>query len=82
VVVLGRWDCGPVGLPAVLVPSDGEVWAFDRWPTAAAAVAGRPIGRIPDAATLVVVPAANGCDRLTVVRHRGAPIQLQPGLTP
>ena len=38
-VVLGRWDCGPIALPALLHPGTGQVWVFDRWPVDGADVA-------------------------------------------
>ncbi len=77
VVVLGRWRCTPIGLPAVLRPSTGQVWVFDRWPTGVAGVPGRLVGTVTDAASLRVV--AGRCDRIEVVRAGAlAPVRLTP----
>ena len=78
VVVLGRWDCGPVALPAVLRPGNGRVWAFYRWPTPGVDVAARPLGRVARAVSLSVVPGSRGCDGLKVLRQGMAPVMLHP----
>lgn len=79
VVVLGRWDCGPLSLPALLRPSSGQVWVFDRWPTAAADVAARPVAHVAGASALRVAPAPGGCDSLVVARGAAAPVTVRPG---
>lgn len=81
-VVLGRWDCGPVGLPAVLDPATSTVWVFDRWPTPGGDVAGRALGRVAGAVTLAVAPNSRGCDGVKVIREGRAAVVLQPKETP
>ena len=68
VIVLGRWQCGPVVEPAVLRPRTGEVWTFDAWPTAAQPQVGRLADRVRSARDLRTLPQASGCDRLEVER--------------
>ena len=68
VIVLGRWQCGPVAEPTVLRPRTGEVWTFDAWPTAAQPQVGRLADRVRSARDLRTLPQASGCDRLEVER--------------
>jgi hypothetical protein len=70
-VVLGRWTCGPV-LPAVLRLSQGQVWVWDRWPTANSVLYARLAVRVAGAKTLRVVAGASGCDHLSVIGPGGA----------
>jgi hypothetical protein len=79
VVVLGRWDCGSVALPAILQPASGSVWVWDRWALAGADVAARPVAAFPGASTLRVVALADGCDRLAVVRRDGSTLVVDVG---
>jgi len=77
VIVLGRWDCGGAGLPAVLRPSTGQVWVFDRWPAGDRGVPARPVGRVAGARSLRVIPRR--CDWIQVVRAGGrAPVIVTP----
>lgn len=59
VIVLGDWDCDGTDTPAVLRPSTGEVWRYDRWEEGAAT----PVTTVPGAAELRAVPDGP-CDRL------------------
>lgn len=79
VVVLGRWGCGPIALPALLRPASGEVWIFDRWPTPSADVAARSLGRVPGARSLRVVAGRDGCDTLEAQRAGAAPVRMAVG---
>ena len=76
-IVLGRWDCGPVALPALLRPSNSEVWVFDTWPTPGTDVAARPLARVAGASSMAVSPAADGCDLLRILRSDGRSVTLQ-----
>ena len=76
VVVLGRWQCGPVATPAVLRPSTGEVWTFDAWPTAAQPQVGRLVDRVSSARGLRTLPQPSGCDRLEVERQGMPPATI------
>ena len=76
-IALGRWDCGPVALPALLRPSNGEVWVFDTWPTPGTDVAARPVGRVAGAASMAVSPGPGGCDLLRVLGSDGRSVILR-----
>jgi hypothetical protein len=78
IVVLGRWSCGPVALPALLRPSDGQVWVFDRWALPGGEVVARPMSRVPGAVGLAVRPERNGCDRIEVIGPRSERTTLDP----
>lgn len=80
VVVLGRWACGPVALPALLHPVSGAVWIFDRWPTPSADVAARSLGRVPGARSLAVVAGRDGCDTLEAERAGAPPVAVTVGV--
>lgn len=80
VVVLGRWACGPVALPALLHPVSGAVWIFDRWPTPTADVAARSLGRVPGARSLAVVAGRDGCDTLEAERAGAPPVAVTVGV--
>jgi hypothetical protein len=68
IMVLGRWACQETALPALLRPGTGQVWVFLRWATPSRPSTARPVGTFPGARSLRVLPAADGCDRLAVVR--------------
>ncbi len=77
VIVLGRWACGPASEPALLRPSTGQLWIFERWATAGRDVVGRPLAPVPGATSLRVEPARSssprqgGCDQLGVLDQSG-----------
>jgi hypothetical protein len=73
VVVLGRWRCGSIALPALLRPATGELWAFVAWPTPGQGVPGQVLAtHLRGAWALRVLVVASGCDRIEVER-RGEP---------
>ncbi len=76
VVVMGRWECGPIAFPAVLRPGPGDVWTFDSWATSADPVVGRFVGRVASAWSLRVVPGRSGCDGLEIVRRNLPPVAV------
>lgn len=78
VVVVGRWTCGPVALPAALDRQRGWVWMWRRW-ARAGPVAARSVGRVSGATSLSVVPQRTGCDALEVHRPGRHPVLLYPG---
>ncbi len=79
VVVLGRWTCTAMALPALLRPATGEVWIFDRWATQTTDVAARPLRQVSGAQALQVLPTRSGCDRLEVIRNGAqSPLSLSP----
>jgi hypothetical protein len=67
VVVIGRWDCTRIGLPAALDRQTGTVWAWRQWAARQGAVTATPVTTAPGARSLRVVPGAADCDRLEVV---------------
>jgi hypothetical protein len=73
VVVLGRWLCDSIALPAVLRPDTGELWAFATWPTSSRGVPGQLVAKqLLGAWSLRVLVRASGCDQIEVER-RGKP---------
>ena len=76
VIVLGRWDCASLSLPADLRPSSGQVWVFDRWPASAGEVPARLVATVPGADTLRVLPGR--CDRLLVGRRSRPAVTVSP----
>jgi hypothetical protein len=76
VVVLGRWTCRAIALPALLQSRTGRVWIFNRWATATAAAVAEPVGTVPGARSLRVVPGRRGCDGLATVASSGRSVTL------
>jgi hypothetical protein len=67
VVVLGRWGCGRVSLPAALDRRTGQVWAWPAWAPSSDGVRAVPVVTSPGASSLRVIPGRSGCDRLDVI---------------
>jgi hypothetical protein len=65
-VTLGDWDCDGHETPALLRPSTGAVFVFDRWATAADEITVPTRTVVPGAVSVEAVPDAAGCDRLVV----------------
>ena len=61
VVVLGHWSCAPVATPAVLRPATGELFVFDRWPSAETAVEVAS-AEVVLGASMLVLGQVDGCD--------------------
>jgi hypothetical protein len=75
VVVLGRWRCDSIALPALLRPQTGELWAFVAWPTPDHGVPGQLIANhLREAWGLRVLVGASGCDRIEVERRKEPPV--------
>ena len=79
VVVIGRWGCGPLALPAVLNPATGAVWMFSGWPRPGHPVEARLLVQIAGASWLRVQPARSGCDQIVVGRRAQPPVLLPAG---
>ncbi|MEM7286993.1 MAG: hypothetical protein AAF480_11630 [Actinomycetota bacterium] len=62
VVILGHWACASRATPAVLRPSTGEVFVFDRWPTLGDPVTTTPARTVAPGTDVLVVGAEDGCD--------------------
>ena len=62
VVVLGHWSCAPVATPAVLRPATGELFVFDRWPSADSPVSVVSSTTVDQSATSLVIGTIDGCD--------------------
>jgi hypothetical protein len=67
VVVLGRWGCSQVSLPAALDRRTGQVWAWPAWAPSSDGVRAVPVVTSPGASSLRVIPGRSGCDRLDVI---------------
>ena len=80
VIVVGRWRCGGIGLPAGLDRRTGRVWAWLDWAGPSRTVTATPVATTSGATTLRVVPGAAGCDRLEVVTRGGRSTVLEPDL--
>jgi serine/threonine protein kinase len=78
VIVVGRWECTSIALPAVLRPSTGQVWTFDAWPTALQPQIGDLAARVPAAWSLRVRPQRSGCDLLEVERRDLPAVTIDP----
>jgi hypothetical protein len=79
VVVLGRWRCGSIALPAVLRPETEELWAFVAWPTPGHGVPGQLVtNHLRGAWGLRVLVQASGCDRIEVERRGKPPLTEEP----
>jgi eukaryotic-like serine/threonine-protein kinase len=76
VLALGDWDCDGVATPAVLRPSTGSVFRFDRWATADAELTVRPAATIIGAVGLRADLAADGCARLVALLADGTHIAV------
>jgi hypothetical protein len=79
VVILGRWSCGSVALPAVLRPKTGQLWTFAAWPRTGQGVPGQlVVNRVQAAFSLRVLVGASGCDRIELERHKLPPLTVTP----
>jgi hypothetical protein len=76
VLALGDWDCDGAATPAVLRPSTGSVFRFDRWATADTELTVRPATTIVGAVGLRADLAADGCARLVALLADGTPIEV------
>jgi hypothetical protein len=74
VVLTGDWYCRGSPVPALLRPTTGEVFVFDRFPTAAEDVPGRVLATVPGATSLRAVTSARpDCPGLAAVQPGRAP---------
>lgn len=69
-VVVGDWDCDGASTPALLRPSTGDVFAFERWAPADGEVSAEAIDQVPGG-THLTVERTDGCDQLVVVGPDG-----------
>ncbi len=77
-VVVGRWQRGATGLPAVLDVGDGRVWVFWRWPGRGRVGSARLAATVPSASSVAVWPSRSGCDQLEIGRTRGPILFFRP----
>lgn len=76
VLALGDWDCDGVATPAVLRPSTGSVFRFDRWASADAELTMGPATTIAGAVSLRAVFAEDGCAHLIAVLADGTGLEV------
>jgi hypothetical protein len=70
-IAIGDWDCDGVANIAVLRPSSGSVFVFDRWATNVSDVSVPPITTVPGAVDLQTRDRGDGCTSLVAVRADG-----------
>ncbi len=78
VVVVGRWDCSPDALPALVDVATGNVWVFGSWPGPGRSETATLLARVHSATGLRVLPTKAGCDLLRVPRSDGPAITIDP----
>lgn len=71
VVAVGPFRCDGDALPALLRPTTGEVFVFDRWAAPGHDVSVQPLGAVPGATALVAEELSNGCATLVATRADG-----------
>jgi hypothetical protein len=81
VVVQGDWFCRGQPLPALLRPSRGDIYIFDRWPDQGADVRARRVGTVPGGVTLRASDRPGpACSAVTAVRADGSAVSVSiPG---
>lgn len=81
VVLVDDWFCRGSPVPALLRPSTGEVFVFDRWPESGEELAGRAVGVVPGAHALDAsgTPSCPGLLAVTETRSVALPVQPVPG---
>jgi tRNA A-37 threonylcarbamoyl transferase component Bud32 len=65
------WDCDGRATAAVVRPTTGEVWVYDRWASAGRPVPARPGPDAPGATAARAMVAGDGCARLEVTTPEG-----------
>jgi hypothetical protein len=67
------WDCDGRATAAVVRPTTGEVWVYDRWASDGEQVTARPGPTAPGAvaARAVPDPGPGSCERLEVTTAEG-----------
>jgi hypothetical protein len=77
VVVLGRWLCGQMALPAVLRPATGQLWTFAHWPAPGQTATARLLtSGLAGARSLRVLVPRSGCDEIEVDRPGQPPVTI------
>jgi hypothetical protein len=82
VVVIGRWACSPVGIPAVVYLGSGQVWLFPGWPGPGSPAIGTLAGIVPGAKDATTVAVSAGCDALRVQKRGGGTVRIVPVYRP
>jgi hypothetical protein len=76
VLALGDWDCDGVATPAVLRPSTGSVFRFDRWATTDAELAIGPASTVIGAVALRAGQGDGACPHLMAVLADGTDVEV------
>lgn len=69
VVTVGDWDCDGIVTPAVLRPTTGEVFVFERW--ADQEQVARPVAAAPGAVRIGEVGGPDGCSSISATSSDG-----------
>lgn len=77
VVAVGQWSCQASATAVLLQPGPGDLWAFDGWASASAALTSRHLGSVSGARSLAVEDRdGDGCADLVVHRADGPPVTM------
>ncbi len=77
-IEMGDWDGDGVPTPALLRPSTGEVFVFERWPSPTHPLTNPPVTVVAGAVSARRRHSADGTDRLVISRHSGRPVPIEP----
>lgn len=78
VVCIGDWTGTGASTPALLRPSTGEVFVFDRWPSPGGPITTSARATVRGARTLRVVRHRDAPASLSVIRRSGPPVPIDP----
>ncbi len=84
-VLVGDWDCDGQATPALLRPASGEVFVFTTWAEPGTPAMAPRVAVVPGGATLAAEPRGDtpsSCPRLSVRRHSGPPVPVDPSPSP
>jgi hypothetical protein len=70
-VSLGDWNCDGEVTPAVLRPTTGAVFVFDKWATGTSDVSVSPTATIAGAVDVQARDDLQGCSTLVIIRNDG-----------
>lgn len=73
--LVGDWFCRGSPVPALLRPSTGEVFVFERWPAPGEELPGSRVGALPGASDLATLDDES-CPSLAAVRN-GVPEKIE-----
>jgi hypothetical protein len=79
IAATGDWDCDGEKTAALLRPSSGSVFVFERWATEGEELTATALTQVDGATGLRAEPGVDGCDNLVVESTSGdMPLAVQP----